>query len=85
MSLEESLVKHCAPTLAGIKVASLYCFFPDSNRQFALQMKRWREWFAHRGLCLTVLRRNRERNSYQESHGDVRRYGGGRTAQYRPL
>ncbi len=42
MSLEESLVKHCAPTLAGIKVASLYCFVPDSNRRFALQMKRWR-------------------------------------------
>ncbi len=60
MSLEESLVKHCAPTLAGLKVASLYCFFPENNRQFALQMKRWREWFARRGLCLTVLRKNRK-------------------------
>ncbi len=58
MSLEESLVEHCAPTLAGLKVASLYCFFPENNRQFVLQMKWWREWFARRGLCLTVLRKN---------------------------
>ncbi len=64
MSLEESLVKHCAPTLAGIKVASLYCFFPDNNRQFALQIKRWREWFARRGLRLTILRGSCEKNSY---------------------
>jgi len=64
MSLEESLVEHCAPTLAGLKVASLYCFFPENDRQFALQMKLWREWFSRRGLCLTVLRGNREKNSY---------------------
>jgi len=47
--------------LGGDQVATLYCFFPDNNRQFALQMKLWREWFAHRGLCLTILRGSCER------------------------
>ncbi len=64
MSLEESLVEHCAPTLAGLKAASLYCFFPKNNRQFVLEAKLWKEWFAYRGLRLTVLRKNCEQNSY---------------------
>ena len=64
MSLEESLVEHCAPTLAGLKTASLYRFFPENVRQFALQMKLWRAWFARCGLCLTVLRGSRENNDY---------------------
>ncbi len=54
MSLEESLVEHCAPILAGLKAASLYCFFPENNRQFVLQVKLWREWFACRGLRLNT-------------------------------
>jgi len=32
MSLEESLVEYCAPTLAGLKAASLYCFSPIFER-----------------------------------------------------
>lgn len=64
MSLEESLVEYCAPTLAGIKIASLYCFFPEDSRQFAVQMKLWREWFSRRGLQLTVLRGSHAKNSY---------------------
>ncbi len=64
MLFEESLIEHCSPTLAGIKVASLYCFSPENNRQFALQMKLWREWFETHGLCLTILRKNCENNSY---------------------
>ncbi len=64
MSLEESLVEHCAPTLAGIKVANLYCFFPEDSRQFALQMKLWRAWFARRSLRLVVLRGSHAKNSF---------------------
>lgn len=64
MSLEESLIEHCSPTLAGLKAASLYCFFPENNRQFALQMKLWREHFTRRGLRLTVLRGNCRENTY---------------------
>lgn len=64
MSLEESLIEHCAPTLAGIKTANLYRFFPEDPRQFALQLKLWREWFAQRGLGLIVLKGCRRNNSY---------------------
>lgn len=32
MPLEDSLAEHCAPTLAGIKTASLYRFFQDPPR-----------------------------------------------------
>ena len=64
MSLEDSLIKHCSPTLAGIKLASLYRFFPEDAQQFALQLKRWREWFVLNGLRLLVLKGYRESNSY---------------------
>lgn len=64
MSLEDSLVEHCSPTLAGIKVASLYRFFPEDSRQFALQLKLWRKWFARHGLCLVALKGYRQSNSY---------------------
>lgn len=64
MSLEDSLVEYCAPTLAGIKVASLYCFSPENSRQFARQMKLWREWFARRGLRLAILRGSCAKNSF---------------------
>ena len=64
MSLEDSLVEHCSPTLAGIKTASLYRFLPEDPQQFAHQLKRWREWFALRGLRLTVLKGCRQRGDY---------------------
>lgn len=64
MSLEESLIEHCSPTLAGIKTASLYRFSPEDSRQFALQLKLWREWFAARGLHLMILKGCREQNFY---------------------
>ncbi len=64
MSLEESLVEHCAPTLAGIKPANLYRFSPDNSRQFASQMKLWRAQLSQRGLRLIVLRGSCEKNSY---------------------
>ncbi len=64
MSLEESLVEYCAPTLAGIKVANLYCFFPEDSRQFAMQMKLWREWFSRHGLRLAILRGSCAKNSF---------------------
>lgn len=64
MTFEESLIEHCSPTLAGIKVAGLYRYVPEDRRQFALQYKFWREWFGRRGLRLTVLKGCRETGSY---------------------
>ncbi len=64
MSLEDSLVEYCAPTLAGLKIASLYSFSPEDGRKFAAQMKLWRERFSRRGLRLDVLRGSCAQNSY---------------------
>lgn len=64
MTLEASLVEHCSPTMAGLKVANLYRFSPADRRQFALQYKLWREWFASLGLCLSILKGCRKSNSY---------------------
>ena len=56
MSLQTALVEHCAPTLAGLKVASLYRYFPRDRRQFARQFRDLREKMAARGLRLRVLK-----------------------------
>ena len=56
MTLERSLIGHCAPTLAGLKVASLYRYFPRDRRQFARQFRDLREKMAARGLRLRVLK-----------------------------
>lgn len=64
MTLEESWVEHCAPTLAGLKVASLCCHRPGDLREFALQCRVWREWFGRYGLRLAVLKGCREKKSY---------------------
>ncbi len=57
MSLEESLVAHCSPTLAGLKAANLYRFTPEDTGRFVIQLKEWKRWFASRGLKLLALRR----------------------------
>ena len=64
MTFEESLIEHCSPTLAGMKVASLYRYSTGDSRQFGLQYKLWREWFARLGLKLVILKGCRETDSY---------------------
>lgn len=56
MTLERSLIEHCAPTLAGLKVASLYRYFPRDREGFAGQFRALREQMAARGLRLRVLK-----------------------------
>lgn len=57
MSLEESLVAHCSPTLAGLRAANLFPFTPEDTARFMTQLKEWRSWFASCGLKLMALRR----------------------------
>lgn len=56
MTFEESLIEYCSPTLAGIKVASLYRFFPEDRIQFAHQYKFWRTQLSRCGLNLLILK-----------------------------
>lgn len=61
-TFEELLVKQCAPTLAGIKAGSLFCFgTPEQARH---QVCQWHARLAPLGLAVTVLL---ERRSPQRS------------------
>ena len=64
MTFEEALIEDCSPTLAGLKAASLYRFSPQDPRQFARQLRLWREVFARLGLELLVLKGCRSQGSY---------------------
>ncbi|MCC8100172.1 MAG: DUF3793 family protein [Clostridiales bacterium] len=56
MCLEQSLVNHCSPTLAGIKVASLYRFLMEDRQAFASDYKRLRQKLRRQGLALVILK-----------------------------
>lgn len=64
MMLEASLVKHCAPTMAGLKPANMFFYHPEDEHCFAHQFKACRELLEQFGLCLEVLTVRRERGSY---------------------
>lgn len=64
MCLEQSLVKHCSPTLAGIKVASLYRFLVQDRAAFALEYKELRRHLSRYGLELVILKGCSKTNSF---------------------
>lgn len=55
--LEKYLIEHCAPTLASIKTASLFCLPLIAERELEHQIQLWNGCFAEKGLFLTVLSR----------------------------
>lgn len=55
--LEEYLINHCAPTLASIKTANLFCCTVTSETEFKNQLKSLNIQFYKKGLFLMVLRR----------------------------
>ncbi len=52
---EARLVEHCAPTLAGLKLASLFCLPPDKG-EAAAWVHRCDRALAHKGLRLRLMR-----------------------------
>lgn len=55
--LEKYLIEHCAPTLASIKTANLFCFEPDQEAVLAKQLDNWNRRLKEKGVFLTVLGR----------------------------
>ena len=52
---EETLIRHCAPTLAGIKTGNLFrCAYPD-RREMIEDVRRWNTVLSPKGLCLIPL------------------------------
>ena len=59
-ALDRVLLGHCAPTLAGLKSASMICL-PVGGEQGMQTTARWREMMQHRGVEVQVLRSSAER------------------------
>ncbi|MCD2491566.1 DUF3793 family protein [Lacrimispora sp. NSJ-141] len=80
MLLEKHLIEHCAPTLASLKTASLFCLSVTAEAGVEEQLKDWNERLMEKGLFLSVLRRRRDRALiyvYRRSHlqKDLRKPG----------
>ncbi|MGI6254688.1 MAG: DUF3793 family protein [Acutalibacter sp.] len=58
-ALERSLIEHGAPTLAGLKTASLFCVPAQGDWQ--AQVDQWDRFLRGKGLTLRMLRRQGER------------------------
>ena len=51
---EETLIRHCAPTLAGIKTGNLFrCAYPD-QREMIEDVRRWNTALSPKGLRRVV-------------------------------
>ena len=59
--LEQSLITHCAPTLAGLKTAGLFCFSYTSESMLQAELRRCRLALGTKGVRIRVLRRHRGR------------------------
>lgn len=55
MLLEETLIAHASPTLAGLKTANLFRMTPEDGFCFGRQFKRWKRALASYGLGLVIL------------------------------
>ena len=53
--LEESLVRHCSPTLAGLKSGSLFNYSYQSLDSLLKQINYWNTLCGHKGLRLALL------------------------------
>ncbi len=59
--LEQHLITHCSPTLAGLKTGSLFCFPYPSELQLQAELSRCRPALCAKGVLIRVLRRHRGR------------------------
>lgn len=59
--LDGFLIRHSAPTLAGLKTASLFWYPWESREELNHAVNSWQEIFREKGLRLVVLRVHRQR------------------------
>ncbi|HIS69746.1 MAG TPA: DUF3793 family protein [Candidatus Gallacutalibacter stercoravium] len=53
--LEKYLVEHCAPTLASLKTASLFCIKTPAQENLQCQLAHWNQQLKEKGLRLLTL------------------------------
>ena len=59
--LDEFLIRHSAPTLAGLKTANLFWYPWEKKEELHSILKKWREILKEKGLELTVMKINGKR------------------------
>lgn len=55
---EEYLIKHCSPTLASLKPASLFLYYFMSKDELYESVAVWDAQFQKKGIRITILREN---------------------------
>ena len=58
---EETVVRQCAPTLAGIKSGSLFSCHCENKKELQDQIRTFNRKYVPRGLCLIPLRYEKNR------------------------
>ena len=53
--LEEVLIRHSAPTLAGLKTANLFWYSWESKEEFENSAELWKRVLKEKGLSLTAV------------------------------
>lgn len=56
MSIERSLIEHCAPTLASLKAGSLFCLLSPVTQSLHAQIRAVNAQLMPKGLCLRLLK-----------------------------
>lgn len=56
--LEKYLIEHCAPTLASLKTASLFCLSNNNQTDLDWHIQYWNTQLQTKGLQLIVLRKS---------------------------
>lgn len=57
MLLEKYLITHCAPTLASLKTASLFCLPLTADMPLEVHIGQWNHWLQDKGITLLILKR----------------------------
>ena len=54
--LDEFLIRHSAPTLAGLKTANLFWYPWENREELKAVLEEWQKVFQEKGLGLMVMR-----------------------------
>ncbi len=58
---DELLIKHCAPTLMRVKIASMFTYKYSSYEDLCAQIEHWNGVLNQKGIYLTLLKCGRDR------------------------
>ncbi|MGC4019993.1 MAG: DUF3793 family protein [Muricomes sp.] len=59
--IEEYLIRHCSPTLAGLKSGSLFAYAFQNEEEFYNEIGRIERLLLSKGLCMMIAKRQNQR------------------------